>query len=76
MALSQQTLDAIAAAVAAAFAAQAAVSAPATGSAAQPSRSKDGRDFPCAADKPCSRSLRSANRAAVHGVVAGGHEAR
>jgi hypothetical protein len=41
-----------------------------------PVRSKDGRDFPCTAASPCSRSLRSAKRAATHGVEAGGHEAR
>ncbi len=41
-------------------------------------RSKDGRDFACTATDgaACSRSLRSAKRAATHGVEAGGHEAR
>ena len=52
-------------------------SAPVSGaSASGPARSADGRDFPCTAEKPCSRSLRSAKRAAIHGVDAGGHEPR
>jgi hypothetical protein len=34
------------------------------------------RDIPCSADKPCSRTFRTAKRAAVHGVDKGGHEPR
>lgn len=71
--LSEQ-VAALTAAVAALMAAQAAPVASAD--AASHTRSADGRDFPCTAAKPCSRSLRSAKRAAVHGVDAGGHEPR
>ncbi len=51
------------------------------GTAASSTRSADGRDFACTAtlaagQAPCSRRLRSAARAAVHGVDAGGHEYR
>lgn len=61
---------------------------PASGAQASgPSRSADGRDFACTAalpigqdgkpvTVPCSRMLRSAARAAIHGVEAGGHEYR
>lgn len=56
-------------------------------SAASATRSADGRDFACTAalpigadgkpvTVPCSRMLRSAARAAIHGVEAGGHEYR
>mgnify|MGYP001428670360 FL=1 len=73
MALSKATLDAITAAVTAAIAAAPPV---ASGQAGGPSRSRDGRDYPCTAGGECTRVLRSAARAAVHGIDAGGHEAR
>lgn len=81
MALSKATQDAIAQAVAAAVAAAIAAQPVSSGSAASGTRSADGRDFPCTAtlatgQAPCSRSLRSAARAAIHGVDAGGHEYR
>ena len=68
----------IAEAVAAALAAYIAEhGAPVSGAQASgPARSRDGRDFACTADKPCSRMLRSATRAAIHGVDKGGHDPR
>ena len=36
----------------------------------------DGRIHPCTAVPPCTRTLRSEKRAAIHGVEAGGHEPR
>ena len=52
-----------------------------SGSAASDTRSADGRDFPCTAtlaagQAACSRSLRSKERAAIHGTDAGGHAYR
>lgn len=38
-----------------------------------PSGKADGRRFACTADGGCGRLLRSAARAAIHGVAAGGH---
>lgn len=40
-----------------------------------PSGKPDGRRFACTATKPCGRLLRSAARAGIHGVAAGGHTA-
>jgi hypothetical protein len=40
-----------------------------------PSGKPDGRRFPCTASPACGRLLRSAKRAAIHGVDAGGHNA-
>ena len=72
-----ERIDALTAAVATLVAAQASTVAPSVATPAiAPERSKDGRDFPCTAASPCSRSLRSAKRAAVHGVDAGGHDPR
>jgi hypothetical protein len=69
-----EQVAALTAAVAALTAAQAA---PTSGaSASGPARSADGRDFPCTAGGDCTRRLRSAARAAIHGVDAGGHEPR
>ena len=35
-----------------------------------------GEGFACTAEPKCSRQLRTAKRAAVHGIAAGGHEPR
>ena len=32
-----------------------------------------GKGFPCTAKPPCGRTFRTAARAAIHGVEAGGH---
>jgi hypothetical protein len=37
---------------------------------------KAGQGFPCTAEKPCSRTLKTVKRAGIHGVDAGGHEPR
>jgi hypothetical protein len=71
-------VDALTVAVEALVAAQAPVGARTTAQAGEPvhvgpSGKPDGRRFLCTADKPCGRLLRSAKRAAVHGVDAGGH---
>jgi hypothetical protein len=80
MALSKATLDAITAAVAAALAAQAApASAPAEAHVrtfATKAQREAGDGFACTAEPKCSRQLRTAKRAAVHGIAAGGHEPR
>jgi hypothetical protein len=50
-------------------------SAPATfATSAQIKRGEAG--VPCTADKPCTRVLHTAKRAALHGVATGGHEPR
>jgi hypothetical protein len=73
-------VDALTAAVAALVAAQAPAGARTTAQAGEPvhvgpSGKPDGRRFLCTTDKPCGRLLRSAKRAAIHGVAEGGHTA-
>lgn len=78
MALTKADKEFIAQAIASAI-----VSAPAQVSAASPvvdghigpSGKPDGRRFACTAEPACGRLLRSAARAAIHGVTAGGHTA-
>jgi hypothetical protein len=78
MALSKATLDAIREAVVEAVAVAAPPVAPQAGTATMLKR--DGtpssvKGFPCTADGGCGRVLRTAKRAALHGIETGGHSA-
>jgi len=79
MALSKADLAAIAALIDARVAVAAPVAAPAEAHVrtfATKAMREAGEGFPCTAEPACSRVLRTAKRAAVHGIAAGGHEAR
>jgi hypothetical protein len=69
------TLTARLAVLEAALAAKSAPAQPVASAHVGPSGKRDGREFPCTATPACTRSLRSAARAAVHGVELG-HVAR
>ena len=80
-ATNQQILDAILALTAALTAKSAPVVAQADAEShvrtfATKAQREAGEGFACTAEPKCSRQLRTAKRAAVHGIAAGGHEPR